>query len=123
MRWPGHRSRHRVLSWTLAASGLPGWSCVGQPADSARDPVASEARTPQAVPMPIPVLELRYFPTSDGVTLDPKETTYDYSLQAIRARVQELSGQLTEALERGSTYVRDPSRIPSTTRSRNRGNS
>jgi hypothetical protein len=63
--------------------------------------------------MPIPVLELRYFPTSDGVTLDPKETTYDYSLQAIRARVQELSGQLTEALERGSTYVRDPSRIPS----------
>jgi hypothetical protein len=47
------------------------------------------------------------------MTLDRRETTYDYSLDAIRSRVQDLSTRLVDALERGSVYVKDPSRTPS----------
>jgi hypothetical protein len=64
--------------------------------------------------MDIPVLEIRYFPlAADGVTLDPQETTYDYTLPQIRSRVDDLSAQLVKALEQGSVFVNDPTRTPS----------
>jgi hypothetical protein len=47
------------------------------------------------------------------MTLDRRETTYDYSLDAIRSRVQDLSTRLVDSLEQGSVYVKDPSRTPS----------
>lgn len=101
-----------VFSLTLAvACGWLSWSCGDRTAGSDPAPDASVPTTTQTIP--VPVLELRYFPTTDGVTLDPKETTYDYSLVAIRSRVQELSGQLVSALEQGSVYVKDASRTPS----------
>src|SRR5262249_56063257 len=78
----------------------------------ARSPGGASARL--AVPMPGRVLELRYFPlAADGVTLDPDETTYRFTLRQIRARVDELSAQLVDALEQGSVYVSDPTYTPS----------
>ena len=74
---------------------------------------APSAHAAGAAPMSVPVLELRFFPTTDGLTLDPKETTYSFSLAAIRARVQALSPQVVSALERGSTYVKDTTHTPS----------
>jgi hypothetical protein len=101
-----------VFSLTLAAfcGSLTG-SCGAQTERAGPSPAASVGATTQA--MAVPVLELRYFPTTDGVTLDPRETTYDYSLRAIRSRVQVLSAELVGALEQGSVYVRDASRASS----------
>lgn len=60
------------------------------------------------------VLELRYFPVlADGITLDPEETTYSFTLRQIRSRVDDLSGQLLQALTQGSLYVNDSTRTPS----------
>src|SRR5262249_34931557 len=85
---------------------------TARPATAPPPPAVPSA--PLAVPRPAPVLELRYFPlAADGVTLDPDETTYRFTLRQIRARVDELSAQLVDALEQGSVYVSDPTYTPS----------
>jgi hypothetical protein len=111
---PPLRAVRRVLSLTLVAAGtwLAG-SCGGSSSGSDPAPVASGPTATIPDPIPVPVLELRYFPTRDGVNLDPAETTYNFTLQAIRSRVQGLSAQVVGALEQGSVYLRDPSRTPS----------
>src|SRR5262249_21284515 len=107
------RPMQRLVPSLMLASvcGSLTGSCRGRGRGSGPAAVAAVSTTTQT--MPVPVLELRYFPTTDGVTLDQKETTYGYSLPAIQARVQDLSGQLAAALEQGSVYVGDPSRSPS----------
>jgi ELWxxDGT repeat protein len=72
------------------------------------------ASIPIAVPMIVPVLELRYFPlAADGVHLDPVETTYNFTLAEVRARVDGISAQLVNALGQGSTYLQDPTQTAS----------
>jgi hypothetical protein len=103
----------RLQLWLVLAAGALAASCGGSAASS--DPAASPSPSPPvaaADPIPVPVLELRYFPTRDGVNLDPVETTYGFTLAGIRARVQDLSAQVLNALEQGSVYVRDAERRP-----------
>jgi hypothetical protein len=91
----------------VALSGRTG------PAEPATVVPSAPAPAGARVPIRVPVLELKFFPTTDGVFLDPQETTYYYSLHTVRTRVQDLSGQLVDALERGSVYVKDPTGTPS----------
>lgn len=52
----------------------------------------------------VPVLVLRYFPTKDGVNLDPDATGMNLSLNDIRAQTTNLNSQIVNNLEKGSTY-------------------
>ncbi len=67
----------------------------------------------------IPVLELSYFPTKDGVTLDAAEVGIDLpvgtTIEAAKERVATLSGLLIDALARGSAYhgYKDATAAPS----------
>jgi len=64
----------------------------------------------------IPVLVLNYFPDEDGDgRLDPEITGMDYELEWIRNRVNEVTSEVLDSLEQGSTYhgYKDSSATPS----------
>lgn len=57
----------------------------------------------------VPILELKFFPLDPSGNLDASETEITSTLPAIRTRVQTMSQDTLNALNRSTVYVKDPS--------------